>query len=1723
MRRLIRTMKVLFFSGICVAVGVAQAVLIESPRPRRSRVHWMGGMPCLEALCAFGLLTLSVIDLMNNAALSYLTYRRRGAGDGGIYTSAEMERLGNVHMSTSHFFTKFVLVLTIWVPVPMARVMLGDATYTQAVLGCLQGAFLGIVYHVCFVTMCGRGGRRMQLVQQRLIIPVLQWRRLLACCCCWTRELRELESRVPFSRQGTAFSEQEDTWREKLEALHAEHRSNIRQENDRYEELLADTWNTIPDQLARSKKLSKPALVELREAERSALSLVPGLEFLSIQSDAFLHLFAQKEEELENAKEARDILTEQLQERNEDLMNQQIELEEQGMMMQLQRQMSEKAQSEIKETTAQEVDRLRRQMCEEQDAARRQHAAELEAMKRESERMKAQQTAELERSLRQTTEHYSKAMQQAEKDFEEAKRRADDSLEEQKKKQGRFVQNLVTFAQALTKMLDAVKEGDRKALEVEYKRVRQLRDGMEEESISQLAEPLLEQASQFMSQWHRRIQDLGDALCKAGAYKGTDPDKLSQCARQLFGTIVAAIDKGLNLSKHDKELCVEAEQWLCSRWLVSFAKNHMDPETGRDVVLLHNRIIHKAVWATKDEIGTFDFTDLEACLEHVDCAQRTFIESAKAQVDHNPPRNLERALSQLSTLIYFLNYLEREDLQKTKQVFATYLSQFGTKMGAQVQNWVRHVSARYNEDSTLLRQTDLKGIKSKKPADVIRTMASRRCPALGKLQDIFCRLANAWEADFKVLAVPHHTQVFTLLVFKAFMEDRQDAVRTLIAQVSTGEGKSMLIASLAVFVCLHSKKRVHVVGSDSKLVFRDFDNFRSMFHSFAQDVAPGMALEKFAVVCSDKTHDSNRTDVVSSIPHDAWIVYCEARHVTSYYTQQARSGSLDQINYAERVLVLDEVDALVIDEDPTEEFVYDVGWRRLDRGMTVGEYATQLGRHLARGDPCPDELRPVTDMEESVYWLMVRLFRDVEQWHSKPRAERDADFQVYAGDSRNEAQLEAGLTGLYVRMSNGRADLYYHSNFLECLRLREHPDATGYRMQWYQRLFVMCKPRVFRQYSRILGLSGTVGNEREQAFLREAYGAQFFMVPPFLETCTGVQFHTAQWAKSEEVFEQGELKSVSMHPGLSGPGAVACDAEEQYRIVETLAFETRRRVPVLVIAPSPESADLVVDRLRQHARKALVGCNPSDLVRSLSQREYDRDPHVYKESLRASTRTASRSSVGPKEFRITVTDHTGARGTDYQMFDEDADKVGGLMLIVMKVPPSQRDWVQFKGRTARQHWRGQYCVVLNAEDYRLPDGGAGGALPAQAYGATQGRPFVPHDPEGELVQKVLAFGTRESERKLDNCKAVYSAGFIANEVCEMVWEQMGRREALRRESGDLQRPRGLGVDVDLEGRGRRAFLELCARYRYMSADEIADVAGSIELSRSLGRLNFVLARDSKVPDKRYVKLPMPPGMSVHRQKAVLFLVDVSGSMTVNTIGPTLTRLDVCKTQVKHIMLNERILCDDDYLGIVAFGAGHRKIFPDPRAWAPWSSRVEIVGPVDRRAVKALVDNKELEAAQTGSLKEYGEELKPFESNPRVDLKNTRLGMYTFLYSTLHACANELVSAQCGPNSPGGDLSRWIILLCDGDDSGGGLTEERVRALLGAHGRALNLVIIAVGSDVKSGPVLQGFADTVRGRGGVGLYITATDEHDDTAIRNAFAQVEESLMLDGGGQTEAGGH
>merc|ERR1719217_136413 len=129
-------------------------------------------------------------------------------------------------------------------------------------------------------------------------------------------------------------------------------------------------------------------------------------------------------------------------------------------------------------------------------------------------------------------------------------------------------------------------------------------------------------------------------------------------------------------------------------------------------------------------------------------------------------------------------------------------------------------------------------------------------------------------------------------------------------------------------------------------------------------------------------------------------------------------------------------------------------------------------------------------------------------------------------------------------LQGGRANPKAWSLALEC---RNFQDGLIKDITFQERLFVMSRPRVFRKYHRILGLSGSIGSDAERRFLKETYRADFFEVPPFLKTCRGGHFHEPVPAKL------GEMKQA-VH--------VEHTLEQQFQRVAEVAMQARENVPV---------------------------------------------------------------------------------------------------------------------------------------------------------------------------------------------------------------------------------------------------------------------------------------------------------------------------------------------------------------------------------------------------------------------------------------------------------------------------------------------------------------------------------------------------------------------------------
>lgn len=149
---------------------------------------------------------------------------------------------------------------------------------------------------------------------------------------------------------------------------------------------------------------------------------------------------------------------------------------------------------------------------------------------------------------------------------------------------------------------------------------------------------------------------------------------------------------------------------------------------------------------------------------------------------------------------------------------------------------------------------------------------------------------------------------------------------------------------------------------------------------------------------------------------------------------------------------------------------------------------------------------------------------------------------------------------------------------------------------------------------------------------------------------------------------------------------------------------------------------------------------------------YESDPEQWKENLNRSTMAMGELEVGGgnlKSWRITVTDPRGGRGTDYRVDDHGVDAAGGLLLVPMAVPSSQRDWIQFLGRTARQDRKGQYCAVLCDQDYEPLLSKYGGKL---ATGSV------------DTIKVILDWGDREAASRIQASAALYNNGVRMNEA-----------------------------------------------------------------------------------------------------------------------------------------------------------------------------------------------------------------------------------------------------------------------------------------------------------------------------------------------------------------------
>jgi preprotein translocase subunit SecA len=238
--------------------------------------------------------------------------------------------------------------------------------------------------------------------------------------------------------------------------------------------------------------------------------------------------------------------------------------------------------------------------------------------------------------------------------------------------------------------------------------------------------------------------------------------------------------------------------------------------------------------------------------------------------------------------------------------------------------------------------------------------------------------------------------------------------------------------------------------------------------------------------------------------------------------------------------------------------------------------------------------------------------------------------------------VEKALTGEFKRGSRWGNGLH------ECLEVKE-----GLTVQPSSRtLAAVSHSLFFRHYSRMIGLSGSLGSPSEQAELEKVYGLSTFHVPPHRPSL------------------------FIKHPPLIAPDPLTHESWLLERLLEAA-----HRPVILLVLTIAESF-----RLQAVIQKDKRFSEP------------DRTIQVYNEKQKESKKYILDRAGYPGV--VTIATHIGGRGTDYRL--KGKSQAFGFLLLYLFFPENRRVELQGFGRVARQGEPGEGQYLLHPESPGVP-------------------------------------------------------------------------------------------------------------------------------------------------------------------------------------------------------------------------------------------------------------------------------------------------------------------------------------------------------------------------------------------------------------------------------------
>ena len=491
-----------------------------------------------------------------------------------------------------------------------------------------------------------------------------------------------------------------------------------------------------------------------------------------------------------------------------------------------------------------------------------------------------------------------------------------------------------------------------------------------------------------------------------------------------------------------------------------------------------------------------------------------------------------------------------------------------------------------------------------------------------KLADICIKINRAYNF------IPRPVQILAILrLADAVFTDNN---KGSIGEIKTGEGKSFIVSTLAILLCQFDKK-IDIVTSNIELASRDQKEQEKNFKLFG--ITSGVLYKEDEKEYL-KGNNSYNLKIKQGYDLDVFqnqVVYStNANFEFVYLNSMFVCNPLRPYERKYDVVIVDEVDNMFIDQgtspalisEPCDIYHYEdiLNVIYYNREKRIEALQEQINLMLGGYGFFNTEqgLKKINDLKNAAL--------------ASDRKIRNIDYIVYEG----KVIIIDSFTGLKKPNSKWKDSIHEMVEIKEGIK----PDNNSVTYT------AVTQHDFFNLYNKILGVTGTVGTDKDRKDLKSIYGVEIFKCP-------------------RHFLREKKIYQTKRPVGLDNIF---------YSLNKEIKREITKDRPVLVIMDNIRNVEEFVQQSPLKNLNTIKGINP------------DEDE-------------LSRNVAG-QERNVTIATSAAGRGVDIKL-SKISQKNGGLHVIIPFLMPNQRALEQAAGRCGRQGQPGSVNIYCSEDDYYL--------------------------------------------------------------------------------------------------------------------------------------------------------------------------------------------------------------------------------------------------------------------------------------------------------------------------------------------------------------------------------------------------------------------------------------